>query len=318
MSASHSQAIRVSRSDLVTSPFSRRRFLKVGMLGMMLNLPQLLWARAASSGTSHSGSEKSCIFIVQQGGCSHIDTWDMKPNAPVEYRGPLRPIATTVPGFQICEHMPQLARLAHRYAVIRSLNHRATGHGDGMHVCLSGQTQPERDAAYIGSVVSRVRPASRNVPSYVWIQDMASDAGTHYHTGGFLGSAHAPLRVGEKAENFAAENFRVTAFDPPAGVTVGRMEERRRLLEALTGDMAGAATDRFQKYQERAFDLVMGPEARQAFDIQREPAPVRDRYGRHPLGQNLLIARRLVDAGVRPGLPGCHFSCRFFCCSKRR
>lgn len=297
MATARSQGTGDSRSALM--PFSRRRFLKVGALGTMLNLPQMLLARATSSAPSRSGSEKSCIFIVQQGGCSHIDTWDMKPDAPAEYRGPFKPVATPVPGVQVCELLPRLARLADRYALIRSMTHSAGGHGDGMHVCLSGQSRPDRDAAYIGSIVSKVRPASRNVPSYVWVQDMESDAGNHYYTGGFLGPAHAPLRVGKGTENFAAENFRVTAFDPPVGMTAGRLEERRRLLAPLDGSLAGSATDRYQRCQERAFDLVTGPEARQAFDIQREACTVRDRYGRHPLGQNLLAARRLVEAGVR-------------------
>src|ERR1700730_1090933 len=94
---------------------SRRNFLTVGAVGMMLNLPQMLWARGAAQGTGRRGADKSCIFIVQQGGCSHIDTWDMKPNAPAEYRGPFKPIPTPVPGVQVCELMPRLARLAGHY-----------------------------------------------------------------------------------------------------------------------------------------------------------------------------------------------------------
>ncbi len=283
---------------------SRRRFIKIGALGTLLSVSDLIWARsAADSDVRGQGSEKSCIFIVQQGGCSHIDSWDMKPDAPAEYRGPFKPVATPVPGVRICELMPRLSRLADRYALIRSMTHKSSGHLDGMHVCLSGQSRPDRDAAYIGSIVSKVRPASRNVPSYVWIQDMEGDAGNHYHTGGFLGAAHAPLRVGKGTHNFAADNFRVTAFDPSVGMTATRLTERRRLLTKVDGSVAplanAAATDRFQQCQERAFGLITGPEARQAFDIRREPGKVRDRYGRHPLGQNLLAARRLVEAGVR-------------------
>jgi hypothetical protein len=247
-------------------------------------------------------AEKSCIFIVQQGGCSHIDTWDMKPDAPAEYRGPLKPIGTPVPGVRICELMPRLARLADRYCLVRSLTHSASGHDDGMHVCLSGQSRPDRDAAYFGSVLSKVRPATRNVPSYVWVQDMEFDAGAHFHTGGFLGVAHAPLRVGKGEANFARPDFRVTAFDPPEGLTGDRLLGRQRLLGGLDsagGPTPGVAVDRFGKCRERAFELVTGPEARRAFDLSREPAKVREGYGRHPLGQNLLAARRLIEAGVR-------------------
>lgn len=285
-------------NELAGRSDSRRRFIKAGALGMMLNLPDLLWARFAAGSDVRRGSEKSCIFIVLQGGMSHIDTLDMKPLAPVEYRGPLKPIPTAVPGFQICELMPQLARLANRYCVIRSMTHRASGHGDGMHVCLSGQTTPPADTAYFGSVVSKVLPAKRTMPSYVWIQDMESDAGAHYHTGGFLGASHAPVRIGKGTDNFAAAHFRVTAFDPPVGSTAERLQQRRQLLANLNS-VPGAPADRFRLHQEQAFDLVTGPEARRAFALETEPSRLRDRYGRHPVGQNLLVARRLIEAGTR-------------------
>jgi hypothetical protein len=229
---------------------------------------------------------------------SHIDTWDMKPQAPVEYRGPLKPIATSVPGFQVSELMPQLARLANHYGVIRSMTHQSSGHSDGMHVCLSGQSKPPADAAYFGSMISRLRPSRRNMPSYVWVQEMESDAGNHYFTGGFLGPSHAPVRVGKGTDNFAASNFRVTAFDPPKGITAEQMEERRQLLTALDSAQS-APTDKFRLYQEKAFDLITGPDARRAFELDSEPVRLRDRYGRHPIGQNLLVARRLIEAGVR-------------------
>ena len=282
----------------------RRRFIRLGALGAMLGLPDLLQAGASSgSGKAGRGSEKSCIFIVQQGGLSQLDSWDMKPDAPAEYRGPLRPIATTVPGLRICEHMPRLAQMANRYCVIRSMTHRSAGHSDGMHVCLSGHTTPPHDATYFGSILSRVRPTQRNLPSYVWIQDMESDAGNRHHTGGFLGPAHAPMRIGQGTNNFAAPHFRVTAFDPALGTTTDDLGRRRQLLNTLdasqnTGTPAASAA-RFRQLQERAFDLTTGPEARQAFDLGAEPIRLRDRYGRHPVGQNLIVARRLIEAGVR-------------------
>jgi hypothetical protein len=171
-----------------------------------------------------------------------------------------------------------------------------------MHVCLSGQTRPPADAAYFGSILSKVRPATRNVPSYVWVQDMEGDAGVHHHSGGFLGPAHAPLCVGKGTDNFAASNFRVTAFDPPPGLTGAGLHQRRELLGKLESAGTGIESvgmDRLRTCRERAFDLLTGPEARQAFDLRQETDKVRDRYGRHPLGQNLLAARRLIEAGVR-------------------
>src|SRR4051794_17907810 len=283
-------------------PLSRRRFLAAGAVGTLLNLPQLLGARAPSRDAARRGTDKSCLFIVQQGGCSHIDTWDLKPDAPPEYRGPYKPIATPVPGIRICELMPRLARLANRYCLVRSLTHGSADHDEGMHVCLSGQSRPDRDAAYFGSVLSKVRPVARNVPPYVWIQDMEPGGSANFKSGGFLGAAHAPLRVGQGEANFARPDFRVTAFDPADGLTGERLLARQQLLGRLDqpGAPSGqAVADRLRKSRERAFDLLTGPEARRAFDLGREPAKLRERYGWHPLGQNLLAARRLIEAGVR-------------------
>jgi hypothetical protein len=282
---------------------SRRRLLQIGGLGMLnLSLPQLLSARPAASARSRGGAEKSCIFIIQQGGPSHIDTWDLKPDAPEATRGPYKPIATRVPGMQVCELLPRMARLSDRYCLIRSMTQPLGDHGGGMHVCLSGRSNPASDAPYIGSIVAKVRPATRNVPSYVWLQNMEGDAGARYLTGGSLGPAFAPLRVGQGLDNPSTPGFRVKAFDPPAGMSAQQLDERRQLLRSV--DSAGpkdqsSAAARLQGLQERAFDLLTGPEARQAFDIEREPATVRERYGMHPLGQNLLMARRLIEAGVR-------------------
>lgn len=292
------------RSHASPHRINRRQFVKVGALGTMLSLPELLSVQTASaSGRARGNSEKSCIFIVQQGGLSHIDSWDMKPNAPVEFRGPFQSIATATPGMRVCEHMPRLAQMSNRYCVIRSMTHRAGGHLDGMHVCLSGQTTPAGDATYFGSILSRERPSQRNLPSYVWVQEMESDAGNHYHTGGFLGSAHAPMRVGKGTDNFASPQFRVTAFDPPTGTTQADLARRRQLMNTFDAPhhpMAQAASaTRFRQLQERGFDLTTGPEARQAFELGAEPERLRDRYGRHPVGQNLLVARRLIEAGVR-------------------
>jgi len=278
----------------------RRRFLKVGVLGTMLNLPQVLQAGSLSGAASGKrGGEKSCIFIVQQGGASHIDTLDLKPAAPAEYRGPYKPIATPVPGMQICELLPRLAKLAPHYCLIRSMTHAAAGHDDGMHVCLSGQSRPPMDAPYFGSIVSKVRPSRGQVPSYVWVQDMEYDSGNRYFTGGFLGSKHAPLRVGKGTDNFAAPGFRVTAFDPPTGMTAEQLVQRHKLLTSLDTTSPSAPGEKFRRSQERAFEMVTGPQARRAFDVDAEPARLRDRYGRHPLGQNLIVARRLIEAGVR-------------------
>lgn len=272
---------------------TRRRLLEIGGISALgLGLPSLLHASSAAR-------EKSCIFIVQYGGASHHDSWDLKPDAPEDIRGPYRPIATSVPGLQIGELMPKLAALAHRYTLIRSMTHSDGGHDGGMHVCMTGHSAPTVDTPYFGSVVAKLRPSTANMPSYVWLQNLAGDVQPRYLTGGFLGAAYSPLRVGTDMDNPAEPGFRFRAFDTPPDVTHDRLRERLRLLESPGTAVPGSSAASMQMFQERAVDLVTGSQARQAFDLHLEPAPMRDRYGRHALGQNLLMARRLIEAGVR-------------------
>jgi hypothetical protein len=287
----------------MTSTLSRRQLIQLGGISVMgLGLPELLRASPGTGSLSQRGSPKSCIFIVQYGGCSHIDSFDMKPDAPAELRGPFKPIATRVPGTRICEHLPRLARLADRYCLVHSMTHGNPGHDGGMHVCMTGHSQPVENTPYFGSVVAKLCPPSGNVPPYVWLQNLAGDVQPRYLTGGFLGAAYAPLRVGTDLDNPSAPGFRVKSFDPPADVPAERLLDRQKLLARVEGvgqTPSGHAVGNMEKYRERAVDLLTGPDARVAFDLDREPARVRDRYGRHPLGQNLLMARRLIEAGTR-------------------
>lgn len=283
------------------SNISRRELLGLGGIGLLgLGLPELLQARAVSS--RPGGAEKSCIFIVQYGGASHIDSLDPKPEAPQEIRGPYRPIPTSVPGTRLGELLPRLARLADRYTLVRSMTHGNGGHDGGMHICMTGHSAPTVETPYFGSVLAKVRPTRANLPSYVWLQNLAGDVQPRYLTGGFLGSAYSPLRVGTDLNNPANPAFRFNAFDPPADINQQRLRGRFNLLDNVQTQgtaLAGTSQVSMRRFQERAADLVTGPEARRAFDLGQEPTNLRDRYGRHPLGQNLLMARRLIEAGVR-------------------
>jgi hypothetical protein len=279
---------------------SRRQLLQVGSLGMLgLSLPRLLQASATLPRTD--GRAISCIFVVQYGGASHIDTWDVKPDAPEGIRGPYKPIVTSVPGLRFGELIPRLARLVNRCCLIRSMSHGSGDHENGMHVCLTGHSRPRDATPCFGSVAARLRPARAALPSYVWLQNLDADVRSWYLTGGSLGPACAPLLVGKGANNPSAPGFRLEAFDPPADVPAPRLTDRHKLLTRLEHPVANAdsAPTSMQRFQERALDLVTGPEARRAFDLGREPDRVRQRYGNHPLGQNLLLARRLIEAGVR-------------------
>lgn len=293
---------------------SRRQLVKAGSLGLVgLSLPRLLEADSLVGFADSEPRAKAALLIDQYGGASQIDTWDPKPGAPAEIRGPYQPIATPVPGIQVCELLPRLAALADRYCLVRSMTHGNPNHDGGTHVALTGRSQPAANSPYFGSVVARFRPSEANLPSYVWIQNLDVDVQPRFRAGGFLGSACAPLCLGEYDDNPSSANFRMTAFDPPGDVSNSRLAERQRLLGRLSADMTGreaAAISGFNRFQERAFDLVAGPAAREAFDLNGEPASLRDRYGRTPLGQNLLLARRLIEAGTRlvtvnawPGYP---------------
>ncbi len=286
---------------------SRRRLLQAGGIGVLnLAVPGMVAASVNGNKALGGGAaEKSCIFILLCGGPSHLDTWDLKPAAPEGIRGPYQPIATTVPGMRISELHPRLAKLTQHFSLIRSMTHvgNISNHFDAMHHCLSGQAGAPADSPYIGSVLAKVRPSQRAAASYVWLIKCVGDpvfCAPNIGTGGHLGAVHGPLFVGSAANNPAMPGFR--APDLFTSEEPDRMQGRRQLLGSLNSTESTSegnrVTQEWQDLHRRAFELTTGPGGRQAFELEREPVTVRDRYGRHPLGQNLLLARRLVEAGV--------------------
>jgi uncharacterized protein (DUF1501 family) len=277
------------------SPLSRRELIQAGGLAALgLSLPQLLRAQESRSNRRR---EKHCIFVFQYGGLSQLDSWDPKPNAPAGLRGPYRPIATSVPGFRVGELMPRLARVADKYAVIRSMTHTVPVHDVANTMLLAGSRKPANDDPAFGAVVAKLKPSAASVPSYVWLQKFGGGAmppERTYLTGGLLGPAVAPLLIGTgHTDNLATPGYRVKVFEGDETVSAERAAGRRELLEKLD------ANNPLAPHRARAFDLLTGPAVKRAFDVERESEKVRDRYGRNPLGQNLLLARRLVEAGVR-------------------
>ncbi len=285
---------------------SRREVLQAGGVGaLVMGTPGMVAARDSINSAKPGGkTAKSCIFVLMCGGPSHLDTWDLKPEAPSEIRGPYQPISTAVPGMQLSELHTRLAQLTDRFCLIRSMSHpgNISNHFDAMHNLLSGQVsgRPD-DSPYLGSVVSKVRPSERNAVSYAWLIKCVGRpvfCAPNIGTGGHLGAAYSPLFVGAANNHPAMPNFA-----PPELYEVrqpDRIQGRRDLINTLepvarNGDRAGQD---WQELRKKAFDLVTGPDGRQAFELDREPDSVRDRYGRHPLGQNLLLARRLVEAGI--------------------
>src|ERR1700746_122176 len=193
----------------ISGSISRRRLLQLGGLGAMsLGLPGTVAARVGGTSQGHAG-RKSCIFILLCGGPSHLDTWDLKPEAPAEIRGPYRPIATSVPGRRISELHTRLATLTQHFALIRSMTHvgNISNHFDAMHHCLSGQAGAPEDAPYLGPMVSRVRPSQRHIANYVWLIRCVGDpvfCAPNIGSGGHLGAQHIPLFIGS-ANNHPAE-----------------------------------------------------------------------------------------------------------------
>ena len=192
---------------------SRRRLLQAGGVGLLnLSVPGVVAARVGGTSSGHA-AEKSCIFILLCGGPSHLDTWDLKPAAPAEIRGPYQPIATAVPGMRISELHPRLAKLTQHFCLIRSMTHpgNISNHFDAMHNCLSGQAGAPADSPYIGSVLAKVRPSQRNIASYVWLIKCVGDpvfCAPNIATGGSLGSPYAPLFVGSAENNPAKPGFK--------------------------------------------------------------------------------------------------------------
>jgi len=289
-------------------PLSRRRLLQAGGLGLVsLATNGMVAARVEAKPSATVGAaDKSCIFLLLCGGPSHLDTWDLKPDAPDEIRGPYKPIATAVPGMQLSELHTRLATMTDRFSLVRSMTHpgNISNHFDAMHNCLSGQEQAPADSPYLGSILSKLRPSERNIVWYAWLIKCVGDpvfCAPNIGTGGHLGAVHGPLFIGAADNHPNMPNFRPPDLFGPTDAD--RMRELNSLLDGLdptaaTRDGGDQAAKDWHDLRRKAFELAVDPRGRQAFELDREPAKVRDRYGRHPLGQNLLLARRLVEAGM--------------------
>ncbi len=287
---------------------SRREVLRIGGLGLLgLSSIELERLRA---GTPAAGS---CVFLFLFGGPSHIDLWDMKPDAPEEIRGEFRPIDTAVPGIRICEHLPLMARQMGRFCLLRSMTHHMPVHGPACSEIYTGrpyfgppttdQAKPE-DWPSLASMVARFGDRAGGWPPSVvlpWYTQFAGqDRPIAGQTGGRMGAAYRPFLVqGDPSR----PDFRMEGLDLPDDVPLGRAEARdalrRRLERADRAAGQGASQDRsFRENYATAFAMLSNPRASRAFEIDREPPAARDRYGPGKFAQSLLLARRLVEAGI--------------------
>ncbi|HEX5443317.1 MAG TPA: DUF1501 domain-containing protein [Pirellulales bacterium] len=290
---------------------SRRQWLHVGGSGLLgLTLPDLLRRQAQASESGGVPRAKSVVLVFLTGAASHHDTFDMKPDAPDGIRGEFQPIATSVPGIQICEHLPRLAERAHQYALVRSLSHRDNNHLMSTHHVLTGHIQP---GAFFDKVASRddwpcyssacdhFRPRHDGIPTGVNLPTFLLEGpltwpGQH---AGFLGAKHDPWQITGDPNK---PDFRVDSLTLATGVEMGRLENRQSLLDQLNRQQRqlteAAECRRLSDEQRLAFSVLTSSRLAQAFDLTHEPDAVRDRYGRHLFGQSLLLARRLVQVGV--------------------
>jgi hypothetical protein len=299
----------------------RRSFLKVGVLGMAgLALSDLLKCEALAASTGKSSScESSVIILWMRGGPSQHETWDPKPEAPMEYRGEFGAMPTRVPGIQICDLLPMSARIMDKWSIIRSLYHTDAGHSTGDQIVFTGYPSPPNlpaegpgnEMPSCGSIVAKqLQDKNPRLPAYVMIPKMVPGTGAAY-----LGPAYNPFET--VADPIGDKPFKVPNISLPSGVSLERLEDRRTLMTSFDNlrrdvDNSGQmeAMDRFHQ---KAWDLITGKEAREAFDLNAEPRAIRERYGfmaefKAPTpdrcgvpawSQRLLLARRLVEAGVR-------------------
>lgn len=287
----------------------RREFLQVGYSALLgVALPKILSASPSTHTTS--GRRRSVILVFTTGASSHIDTFDPKPDAPDEIRGEFRPIATTVPGTYVSEHLPRLAARADRYALVRTLSHKDNNHTGATHHLICGALQPggrfdkplSRDdwPCYAGGV-SYLRPPAPGIPAGVTLPTFLQGGpliwpGQH---AGFLGPKHDPWQIDRDPTR---PDFRVGDLRLLDGLDVDTLQHRQALLSGLERQQRTLARSaegaRLADNQQRAFDLLASGRMAQAFELDNESERVRDRYGRHLFGQSLLLARRLVEAGV--------------------
>jgi hypothetical protein len=298
---------------------SRRQMLTTSLGVLGLSLPDLFSIRASGREKTAPGNgfnrAKSCIVFFSWGGMSQLDTWDPKPEAPVEVRGEFRPIATATSGIQFSEHMPLLARQSERLAVVRSVCHKAAGHRNAAYWNLTGHPVPgniaddttvppsRKDWPCLGSQVARFRPARRGFPGTVTLPHPMADRGLlNSQAGGFLGMNFDPLLMSpEKGRPYAGVSPNAGSVDMhlPEGVDAERMQARYALSQALDGRAADSSGVRaLGHYRQMAADLLVSPLVSAAFDLEREDPRVRDTYGDHICGQSALLARRLTEAGV--------------------
>ncbi len=302
----------MKNASLFCDGSSRRDFLRVGaasLLGLPLGLPNLLQLQAhgATSGPGKAiTSDLNVIYVFLKGGLSTIDTFDLKPDAPSDIRGDFGSIPTNLPGVRVCEHLPRVAKIMDKFSQVRSFTHRNADHGGADHYMLTGHNptagfngglKPNNQHPAFGSYISHKLGPRGSVPPYVCLPNMHPSGGSAY-----LGPSAVPFVI--EADPSAA-NFHVPDMAPPLLIDSTRLNARRDLLGQVDRFQhsaevaANSGAKSYSVFSQRAFDLMTSPAAKRAFDLSAESEKLRDAYGRNTLGQSCIMARRMVEAGVR-------------------
>lgn len=281
---------------------NRREFIRIGSLGLAgLTLPTLLQANAASAKKKEPVDNLSVIFMWMQGGPSHIDTFDPKPNAPSDIRGEFSVIPTNIPGVQISEHLPMMAKNLDKYSIIRSGYSYNGSHGVADAYMLTGwRFNPSTVYPTYGAVMSRELGYRNGMPPYV---QLGNSIDQRFGGGlpGYAGSEHNPFII---QEDPSKADFSIDGVSLPNGLTSSRFSRRERMLQKLDNwqkkiETKGNDVGAMNSFYDKAFSMVTSPAAKRAFDLSQEPVKVRERYGMNKFGQSCLLARRLVESGVR-------------------
>ncbi len=294
---------------------SRRQLLQSGIAAGAacgLTLPRLLAATSNDVGYGLRATADNVILLFLDGGPSHLDMWDMKPSAPEGIRGEFKPISTSLPGYQMGEHLPRMAQLAHRSTVVRSMHHTVNNsHGAAVYTALTGHDRGEAgglasatDHPHMGAVLAKLRPTTADALSHVHLpyitQEGAGNPPQPGFFGGFMGRSYDPLFV---LKDPNAADFNVPELTLQDQVSNARLDERRRLFQRLGAQLpahpTAAPPREMTAMQGRALDLLSSARAQRAFHLDQESAADRERYGRNVYGQSVLLARRLIEAGSR-------------------
>jgi hypothetical protein len=291
--------------------YHRRDALRVGGLGMFgLTLPKLLQAKEAEVAPGPTAKAKSVIFLFQWGGPSHVDLFDRKINAPEAYRSKYDWISTSVPGMQVCEHLPETAKVMDRIAQIRTVHHTMNNHNSAGYTALTGVEPPTDDQRLkdsielfpaCGSVVDKLAPNTNGMPTFVsYPHTIADGSKTPGQGASFLGKLHDPLFIPNDPN---ASDFKLPQLSLPASISPERLADRRSLQklinqQAKSLDKSAAATG-LSAYYDKALSMLNSSRVRNAFELSSEPKTLRDSYGRNTYGQGCLLARRLVQSGVK-------------------